>query len=211
MSKPAAPPDEQPDAPVGHAAAASPRPSLRRAELVVEAARLFGRNGYDKTSMRDIAAAFGILPGSLYHHFGSKDALFVAVYAAGVDRMIEALQAATAGIADPAQRLEAACVAHLEALLGEDNVMAPVLIAWPTTPEGLRGALVRERDRYERVLDAILDDIRLQPGVERRFFRLALLGAVNWALTWYQPGRESPAALARKLFAVFRPMLANPD
>lgn len=185
------------------------RPSERRAALVEEAARLFGRNGYDRTSMRDIAAAFGILPGSLYHHFASKEALFVAVYAAGVDRMIDAVQRATAGAADPVQRLEAACVAHLQQLLGDENAMAPVLVAWPARSPALRDALVHERDRYERVLDALLAEVRLKPGVERRFFRLSLLGAVNWALAWYQPGRESPAAIARKIFAVFRPMLAN--
>lgn len=185
------------------------RPSDRRAALVEEAARLFGRQGYDKTSMRDIASAFGILPGSLYHHFGSKDELFGAVYAAGVDRMVDAVQQATAGVSDPVLRLEAACVAHLQQLLGEDNVMAPVLIAWPTSTPELRRSLVQERDRYERVLDAFIADVRLQPGIERRFFRLSLLGAVNWALTWYQPGRESPTAIARKIFAVFRPMFAS--
>ena len=45
----------------------------RKGQLLEEAARLFGARGYDRTSMRDIAAAFGILPGSLYHHFGSKE------------------------------------------------------------------------------------------------------------------------------------------
>jgi AcrR family transcriptional regulator len=190
-------------------APAPARHSERRAALVEEAARLFGRQGYDKTSMRDIAAAFGILPGSLYHHFASKEQLFVAVYAAGVDRMIDAVHRATAGATDPVQRLEAACVAHLRELLGAENAMAPVLVAWPARPPALRDALVRERDRYERVLDALLADVALKPGVERRFFRLSLLGAVNWALAWYQPGRESPDTIARKIFAVFRPMLAN--
>ena len=75
----------------------SPVADSRRAQLLEEAARLFGAKGYAHTSMRDIAAAFGILPGSLYHHFASKDALFVAVYAEGVDRIQAAVAAAVAG------------------------------------------------------------------------------------------------------------------
>ena len=50
-----------------------PLPDNRKSQLLEESARLFGSKGYENTSMRDIAAAFGILPGSLYHHFGSKE------------------------------------------------------------------------------------------------------------------------------------------
>lgn len=179
----------------------------RRVELIEQAARLFGARGYDDTSMRDIAAAFGILPGSLYHHFASKEQLFVAVYAAGVDRMIEAALQAGSGIDSPVRRMEAVCIAHLQQLLGTGNPMAPVLLAWPPRPAALRDHLVRERDRYEQVIDALLAGVRLHPDVERRFFRLSLLGALNWALAWYQPDRGSPAAIARKIFATFRPMV----
>lgn len=77
-------------------------------ELIAKAARLFGAKGYDKTSMGDIAAEFGILHGSRYHHFGSKEELFVAVYKAGAERMIGDVQRAIAPQFDPWDRLEAA-------------------------------------------------------------------------------------------------------
>ena len=85
--------------------------------MIDKAARLFGAHGYNKTSMRDISAAFGILHGSIYHHFGSKDELFIAVYSAGVDRFIADVERAVVAYDDPWRRLEAACVAHLEALM----------------------------------------------------------------------------------------------
>lgn len=190
------------------APAAAEESSERRSVLLEKAARLFGRRGFDKTSMRDLAAEFGVLPGSLYHHFGSKEELFLEVYTTGVDRMIAAVEHAVDGLEDPWQRLEAVCVAHLQQLLGEENVMAGVLANWATTDDALRGALVRQRDRYERFLDRLIDDVQLAPGTEPRYFRLALLGAVNWALTWYRPGRETPASVARKLVAIFRPAAA---
>ena len=76
----------------------------RRAELIEKAARLFGAHGYNKTSMRDISAAFGILHGSIYHHFGSKDELFIAVYSAGVDRFIADVERAVVAYDDPWRR-----------------------------------------------------------------------------------------------------------
>jgi AcrR family transcriptional regulator len=48
----------------------------RRAEILETAAGLFASSGY-RTSLREIAEASGILPGSLYHHFESKEALVV--------------------------------------------------------------------------------------------------------------------------------------
>jgi len=41
------------------------------------AARLFEQSGYSATTMSDIAEALGILPGSLYHHFASKEEIAV--------------------------------------------------------------------------------------------------------------------------------------
>lgn len=47
----------------------------RRAELLAIAAKLFAERGLRATTVRDIADAAGILSGSLYHHFDSKDAI----------------------------------------------------------------------------------------------------------------------------------------
>jgi AcrR family transcriptional regulator len=46
----------------------------RRDEILAAAAALFASAGYTNTSMREVAAASGILAGSLYHHFESKEA-----------------------------------------------------------------------------------------------------------------------------------------
>lgn len=201
--------------PAGAAVASPPEPlpgaDTRRAQLLDEAARLFGAKGYEHTSMRDIAAAFGILPGSLYHHFASKDALFVAVYAAGVAQVLAAVDAAVAGFDDPWDRLEAACVAHLEMLLRKQSYAAAVITDWNAAHLAVRDALVPHRDRYEQQFTALIAALPLRPGVDRQYFRLGLLGALNGSLTWFRPGRDAPATVARQLLAVFRPAAAGPD
>jgi AcrR family transcriptional regulator len=50
--------------------------SARRDEILETAASLFASSGI-RTSLREIADASGILPGSIYHHFESKDAIII--------------------------------------------------------------------------------------------------------------------------------------
>jgi TetR/AcrR family transcriptional regulator, cholesterol catabolism regulator len=50
-------------------------PQARRAVILASAAELFARKGVRATTVREIADAVGILSGSLYHHFESKDAI----------------------------------------------------------------------------------------------------------------------------------------
>src|SRR5687768_5907230 len=92
----------------------------RLPQLLDEAARLFRARGFEGTSMREIARAVGMLPGSLYCHFETKEALLLAVYIKGVEQISEAVQSAVEKHKDPWDRLEAASVAHLGAILHDD-------------------------------------------------------------------------------------------
>lgn len=174
----------------------------RRQVLINEAAQLFGNKGYENTSMRDIAAAVGILPGSLYHHFPSKADLFTAVYAFAVSQSLEAVKMALPDSADPWARLEAACIAHMQGLL-EKNRFAAVLVSHPLA-DRLPEQVVTLRDSYEAIFRDLIGKLPLPAGIDRRIFRLGLLGAMNWATSWYRPGGETPEAIALKLLNAIR-------
>jgi len=174
----------------------------RRQVLISEAARLFGNKGYENTSMRDIAAAVGILPGSLYHHFSSKEELFVAVYSFAVSQSVDAVKTAIKTRPDPWVRLEAACIAHMQGLL-DKNRFAAVLVTHPSA-SGLPEQVVTLRDSYEAVFKDLIAELPLPAGIDQRIFRLGLLGAMNWAITWYRPCGETPASIARKLLSATR-------
>ena len=55
------------------------RARATRRKILVEATRLFARQGYHKTTVTDIANAIGMTQGALFHHFANKEALLEAV------------------------------------------------------------------------------------------------------------------------------------
>ena len=78
-----------------------------RRRVLDAAAELFVTQGYAGTTLRQIAAAAGIQAGSIYHHFDSKDALFVAVLRNGMTVMNDAFDEA-ANAADQTHALSCA-------------------------------------------------------------------------------------------------------
>jgi AcrR family transcriptional regulator len=184
--------------------ARTPRADNRLPLLLDEAARLFAAQGFHGASVRDIVRAIDMLPGSLYYHFATKEALLAAVYAEGVRRISESVEAAIAGRRDPWERLEAACVAHLESLLGAGDYAQVVIRVRPSDAPSVAGELVKRRDEYERLFVELVQALPLARGVDRRSVRLMLLGALNWSQTWYHPGRDSPRAIARRFVGLLR-------
>lgn len=199
-----------------------PRAHNRRREILDAAARHFARQGFHAASMRGIAAAAGMLPGSLYYHFPSKHELLLAVYQEGVRRIAERLDAAVARARSPWARLEAACVAHLEMLLEAGGDYAQVVIrVRPQDCPAMAARLVALRDAHEDRFKALIAALELPRnalggapghapggapggGADRQALRLMILGTLNWAQTWYRPGGDPPATLARRFLALLR-------
>lgn len=182
----------------------APRADNRMPQLLDEAARLFGAQGFHGTSIRDIVRTVDMLPGSIYYHFATKDLLLLAVYAEGVRRISERVEAAVAEKADPWSRLEAACVAHLEAVLEESGYAQVVIRVRPADVPSATAQLNNLRDAYERLFVELIDALPLAPGVDRRGVRLLLLGALNWTQTWYRHGRHTPRSIARYFVKLLR-------
>ena len=172
----------------------------RREELLATAAKIFSARGYEGASLREICAAAGILPGSMYHHFRSKEDLFVSVHAAGFRQLNEAVDRALEGKSGPWARLEAAIGAHLSELVGGTDVNA-VTVAGLFHPAGapLQRRLNREREAYEQRFRKLVAALPLPPDADKSLLRLTLLGAINWTRIWYRPGKRTPAQIAHHL------------
>jgi len=141
-------------------------------------------------------------PGSLYSHFASKDELLLAVYAEGVRRILAEIDEAVAHHRDPWERLEAAVIAHLETILDQSDyarVMVRVLPHdVPSVADELRGL----RDQVEARFRTFTAKLSLSTNAERKFFRLMLLGAMNWSPVWFHPNKERPGEIARQFLSL---------
>jgi AcrR family transcriptional regulator len=183
----------------------------RRQQLLVQSGKLFARKGYRATSMRDIAAATGMKAGSLYYHFASKEALFIAVHASGMEAISSAVRRATTGIADPWTRFEAATIAHAEALLGRSDLIA---VLNPDFAEGrgrVRKKLLAMRDEYEEMFDTMVRDLNLPEQIDRKIFRKLYLGALNSTPPWFRPnGALSATEIGRQLIFMLQATARKP-
>lgn len=184
-------------------------PGNRREELLDRAGELMAAKGYDGTSMRDIASAVGMLPGSLYYHFESKEALFLALHQRVVTvmeaRVSAALAAADDGDFGPWDRLEAAATAHLEGLIETGNLVAIVSPEFLGEREGISAQIRVERRRYEQIFRDLFSALSLPQDVDRTLLRLHLFGALNWAPIWFDTARGHDArTVARQIMGVFR-------
>ncbi len=185
-------------------------PGGAREHLLGVAVREFARRGFARTSIRDIARAAGIQPATVYHHFASKDDLFVAAHSAGMREVAHLMEVAPIRSRDPWERLEIAFSVHIRHLISGND-----LTAWTgaslflfESPE-MQKQLRAERDRFEAVYRRLIADLPLPPGIDRSLLRLQLLGALNWTRTWYRPGKRSAAEIAAHLVKMLKEPLAR--
>lgn len=175
-----------------------PRRKNKREQVLKSAAELIARQGFDGTSMRDIASSVGMLPGSLYYHFPSKEDMLLAIHERVVNDMIAGVESAIAKGKDPWDRLERAAIAHLKGLLGTGNLVTIISPNFAEGREELNQSLKDHRRAYEKVFRDLFEDLDLAPGTDRVLLRLQLLGALNWVPVWYNPkGGKPPGKIAK--------------
>ena len=178
------------------------RSDNRKPEILDTAAKLFSERGYHAVSMRDIAKTTGMLPGSLYYHFSSKDNLLYSVYERGVNVIAAQVDAAVLCQDDPWDKLEAACGTHLEELLGKNAYAKVVTRILPQDVESIQPELSKLRGSYEDRFKVLIGNLGLDEGVDQMYMRLLLLGALNSTLSWYHRGAGSPSAIAEELIKI---------
>jgi len=172
--------------------------------LLDAAAGQFAQHGYHGATIRDVAKAVAMTPGAIYFHFPSKQHLLIAVYEEGVRRILDKLETATAGDAEPWARLERAVLSHLESILEESPYARVIIRVLPQDVPEVAGELKALRERYEAPFRAIIADLALPSDEDRKYLRLFLIGALNWTPVWYRPGADDLRAIAGRLLTPLR-------
>ena len=180
---------------------------MTRVEILEAAAQIFSQKGFHATSMQDIAQAVNLQKASLYHHVSSKQEILVAILDQALDLLIEHMQNVVALPLPPDQKLRQAMQVYLKTMLDHRDLAAVLLLEHRSLEPELKTRHNPRRDRFENLWRDLIYDGMSQglfscgdPSVASR----ALLGVMNWTITWYHPdGPLSPEAIAEQFAELF--------
>jgi AcrR family transcriptional regulator len=165
----------------------------RRDELLELAAAMFAERGLRATTVRDIADGAGILSGSLYHHFASKEEMVDELLREFLDWLFNRYREIMDSEANPLERLKGLFMASFEAI---EHRHAQVVI-YQDEAQRLssqpRFSYIEDLNKQQRQM--WIDVIN--QGVKQGYFRRDLdvdlvyrfIRDTTWvSVRWYQPG-----------------------
>ena len=173
--------------------------------FLAAAAALFIEKGFDATTVREIAKAAGMLPGSLHYRYPTKSGLLLALMRRGMEADLACIRAAVDSSNDPVERVRLALRARVRYLVSKD-VARVVLFDWRSLRGEALEEMIRLRDGYEafwkNLLKEAADTGRLRPDLDLRLLRFLIFGTVNWVALWYSPkrGGRTPEEIADAFF-----------
>lgn len=182
--------------------------SGRRAELLQLAAELFAARGLRATTVRDIADSAGILSGSLYHHFRSKEAMVDEILRGFLDELFDGYRKIVAAGLDSRHTLEALVVNSFDAI---DNRHAAVAIYQDEAKHLVdlpQFSYIAERNTEFRelwigVLERGVKDGSFRHDLDIELGYRFIRDTVWVAVRWYRPGRAMTAdAVAKQYLAI---------
>jgi TetR/AcrR family transcriptional regulator, cholesterol catabolism regulator len=182
--------------------------AVRQVELLAIAADLFADRGYVATTVRDIADAAGILSGSLYHHFDSKESMIDEILSTFIDQTVSSYEGVIAEGKGPKETFEGLVRTSLESMVESRSAIliyqneARFLAAQPQF-----AYLSAAHRKFEKIWTDVL-----RKGVKSGEFRdsidpklvYRLVRDTVWtAPRWYRPGGSlKPEKIIEQYMAV---------
>lgn len=174
-----------------------------REDILTAAARAFGKVGYEKATLDDVARIVGIRKASLYHHIRSKEELLLALHERTAGEALTRTKEALEDVRSPDDRMRA-FVRVLMGLINDHPDESIVFLHEPLPRSKRWRDVIGKRDEYEQLLRTILAD-----GIKAGAFRdvnvkivaLGVLGMVNWAHRWFRPSAGMSAESIADVFA----------
>jgi AcrR family transcriptional regulator len=170
-----------------------PTQATRREELLTLAAAMFAERGLRATTVRDIADSAGILSGSLYHHFKSKEEMVDEVLRTFLDWLFERYQHIIDTEPNPLARLKGLFMASFDAIEDHHSEVVIYQDEAKRLSDNPRFAYIDDLNRRQRKMWVDL----LHQGIEQGYFAADInvdlvyrfIRDTTWvSVRWYQPG-----------------------
>ena len=176
----------------------SSRSSLKMEQLLTAAANLMAREGYDHTSIRDVARESGFSLAGMYYYFQSKEDLLFKIQHRTFGSLLEEQERSCRGGGTAEEKLRRLIQNHLSFYTKHFNEMKICTFEL----QSLSGERYREieqlRRRYYKIAAEIVGEIldsADRPGggeTDIRHYTLFIFGMLNWIFSWFDPKRDAP-------------------
>lgn len=164
-------------------------PQSARGKLLHVSAHLFRNKGYERTTVRDLAAAVGIQSGSIFHHFKSKDEILRSVMEETIVYNTALMRAALDEVDTVPERVLALIRCELQSIMGgSGEAMAVLVYEWRSLSTEGQARVLALRDVYEQLWLQVLGEAKEAGYIKGDVFvtRRFLTGALSWTTTWFR-------------------------
>jgi TetR/AcrR family transcriptional regulator len=183
------------------------RGRVKQAEILAYSASVIAREGYEKASIRKIAAAMGMSISALYYYFSSKEDLLLSIQYNAFETVVRRLEERLDGVRDPQSKLYLLVENHLEYFLKhlDESVICSREINALTG--GAYEKVFRIRRRYYQIALGIVGEIKARYkdcALQNSLATLNLFGMLNWIYMWYDPEKDrSYRVIAKEIYNLF--------
>ncbi|MFH8251855.1 TetR/AcrR family transcriptional regulator [Microbacterium sp. B2969] len=165
------------------------RPGYDRAQILEISVELFNEQGYDATSVSDLAARLGLTKSALYHHFDSKEQLLAEALDDALGALEGVLEEPAATTGSPAERLDAVLRSAVRVLSDRLPTVTLLLRVRGNSPSE-RAALDRRRAFDQRVTALVReaqDAGLVRDDIDGAVTTRLVFGMINSLVEWYRP------------------------
>ena len=163
---------------------------MTRDDILDAAAQVIRQKGFHGASMADIAEAVKLQKASLYHHVSSKQEILLALLDRALEMLFEQIDIIAKQPLPADEKLRQMMRVYLRLLAENSDLSSVLLFEHRSLEPDQHKRHIPNRDRFEALWRETIED-----GVQEELFDCsepalavrALMGTLNWTLTWYRP------------------------
>jgi AcrR family transcriptional regulator len=177
---------------------------LTRDGILEAAARIFSEKGYHATSMNDIAEAVSLQKASLYYHFENKQEILITLLDHALDLINSRLESVIIQPLTPEEKLRKAMITYMETIAEYQSLAAVLLLELRSLDPTLKARHATQREKFENIWKDMIREGKRQGkfhSIDPSITGRAILGVMNWSVTWYSSSGPKSASEIANLFA----------
>lgn len=187
----------------------------RESDIMAAATRLFAEEGFHGTSTRKIASAAGVSEGTLFHYFGTKNALLQAILDDFYARLIATANDVVSEVMGTRERLQRLAKNHLRALMDNQALMMRLIQVYLSVDinyyRDYRSSPIHHLNyRYTRIFDSVVREGMergyLRSDLELPVFRDLFFGGLEYGMRTVMGRNTSRKEIDRYVEAIVEPL-----